>query len=101
MPPQKQYFTYILASKYNGTLYIGVTNDLLRRVSEHRKGNVSEFTARYKVYTLVHVEIYSDICDALARERQLKNWKREWKMNLISQSNPQWNDLINDFAKIY
>lgn len=101
MPSRKRYFVYILASKYNGTLYIGVTNDLLRRVMEHKKGNISEFTARYKVFVLVHIEMYLDVRDALAREKQLKNWRREWKINLINQSNPSWNDLITDFSKDY
>ena len=89
---QKVYFVYILASKKNGTLYVGVTNNLLRRIQEHRKGMEHEFTAKYKVHNLVYFEPFDDIRDALTRERQLKNWRRAWKIELIECNNPEWND---------
>ena len=89
----KTYYVYILASKRNGTLYIGVTNDLARRVSEHREGIVPGFTKRYGVKMLVYYESFGDIHDAIHRESRLKKYKREWKMNLIQQNNVEWLDL--------
>jgi len=86
-------YVYILASKKNGTLYIGVTNDIERRVSEHKAGLVPGFTEKYGVSRLVYVEEYSGIRDALAREKQLKNWRREWKIALIEKNNPEWRDI--------
>jgi len=90
---QKTYYVYILASKRNGTLYIGVTNDLTRRVWEHREGLVPGFTKKYGVKTLVYYETYDDINAAIHREKRLKKYKREWKMNLIQQNNVEWRDL--------
>jgi putative endonuclease len=87
------YYVYILASKRNGTLYIGVTNDLARRLGEHRDGLVPGFTKRYGVTRLVYYEIFDDIHAAIHRESRLKKYKREWKINLIERNNPQWNDL--------
>jgi len=87
------YAVYILASGANGTLYIGVTGDLERRVSEHRDGVVPGFTRRYGVKRLVHYEQFGDVNEAIAREKQLKKWNREWKLNLIERDNPQWDDL--------
>ncbi|MDE1940195.1 MAG: GIY-YIG nuclease family protein, partial [Alphaproteobacteria bacterium] len=84
---------YILASKRNGTLYIGVTNDLARRVWEHREGLVPGFTKKYGVKTLVYYETFDDINAAIYREKRLKKYKREWKMNLIQQHNVEWRDL--------
>ena len=89
----KTYYVYILASKRNGTLYIGVTNDLARRVLEHREGLVPGFTKTYGIRMLVHYEIFGDITQAIRREKRLKKYKREWKMNLIQQSNVEWRDL--------
>jgi putative endonuclease len=89
----KTYYVYILASKRNGTLYIGVTNDLARRAREHREGMVSGFTKTYNVKRLVHFETFDDINQAIRREKRLKKYKREWKMNLIQQSNVEWRDL--------
>jgi putative endonuclease len=89
----KTYYVYILASKRNGTLYIGVTNDLARRVWEHREGLVPGFTKTYGVKTLVYYETFSDVDLAIRREKRLKKYKREWKMNLIQQNNVEWRDL--------
>lgn len=90
---QKTYYVYIMASKRNGTLYIGVTNDLARRALEHREGFVPGFTKRYKIGVLVYYERFSGIHDAIHRETQLKKYKREWKLNLIQQNNREWKDL--------
>jgi putative endonuclease len=89
----KTYYVYILASKRNGTLYIGVTNDLARRVMEHREGLVPGFTKKYGVKTLVYYETFDDINAAIHRETRLKKYKREWKINLIQQHNVEWRDL--------
>ena len=89
----KTYYVYILASKRNGTLYVGVTSDLARRVSEHRDGVVPGFTKKYGVKRLVYFESFGDIHDAIHRESRLKKYKREWKMNLIQKDNAVWNDL--------
>ncbi len=87
------YFVYMLASKRNGTLYVGVTNNLLRRVGEHRDKTVPGFTRRYGVDILVWYEMYDDINDAIAREKQIKGWNRTWKLRLIEKENSGWNDL--------
>ena len=89
----KNYFVYILASKRNGTLYIGVTNNLIRRVSEHRNGLVTGFTKKYAVSRLVYFEVFDSIEAALFRETRMKKFKREWKINLIQSRNVEWNDL--------
>ena len=89
----KQYFVYILASRRNGTLYVGVTNNLLKRVCEHKNNLIEGFTKKYNVHTLVHHEVYNDIYDAIAREKRIKKWKRRWKIELIEKSNPGWEDL--------
>jgi putative endonuclease len=91
---ERQYFVYILASGKNGTLYIGVTNDLARRVWEHRNGTADGFTKRYSVTTLVHIEMFSDITEAIAREKAMKKWRHAWKIELIEQHNPEWRDLF-------
>jgi len=92
----KQYYVYILASKRNGTLYIGVTNNLVRRVNEHKQKTVEGFTERYNVNILVYYEIFDDIRLAIVREKRLKAWKREWKIRLIEERNPEWKDLYNE-----
>jgi putative endonuclease len=92
---QKHYFIYILASKRNGTLYIGVTNDLLRRIFEHKEKKMSGFTKKYAVDKLVYYEESSDVNAAIAREKQLKRWKRAWKLKIIEEFNPNWEDLHN------
>lgn len=89
----REYYVYLLASKRNGTLYIGVTNDLVRRVCEHREGIASKFTARYALKILVWFEIHNDVNQAIAREKQIKAWNRAWKLRLIERENPQWHDL--------
>jgi len=93
----KSYYVYILASKRNGTLYIGVTNDLMRRVYEHKSGLVKGFTKDYKVDILMYYEAFPDPNSAIRREKQLKNWHRNWKINLIEESNPYWRDLYNEW----
>jgi len=87
------YWVYILASRPRGTLYIGVTNNILGRVELHRDGKGSKFTSRYRVTTLVYFEEFSDINDAIQREKTLKRYLRDWKIKLMEQSNPQWVDL--------
>ena len=84
---------YILASKRNGTLYIGVTSDLSSRVEAHRKDCVEGFTKRYGVHTLVYFELHADMYEAIQREKRLKKWNREWKIRLIEEMNPEWKDL--------
>jgi putative endonuclease len=89
----RQYYVYILASGIGGTLYIGVTNDLIRRIHEHKTGAVHGFTSRYGVDQLVYFEVFDDIEQAILREKRLKAWKREWKVRLIEEANPNWDDL--------
>ena len=90
----RSYYVYILASKRNGTLYIGVTNNLAARITAHRRGKGSVFTKKYGVTRLVHIEPYADVRDAIAREKALKKWNRGWKLRLIEESNPDWDDLF-------
>lgn len=87
------YFVYLLASQRNGTLYVGVTNDLERRVLEHKEGVVPGFTRTHGVDILVWFEEFADIHDAIAREKQIKGWNRAWKIRLLEKHNPVWNDL--------
>lgn len=84
---------YLLASRRHGTLYVGVTSDLVRRVWLHKEGQVEGFTRKYGVKTLVWFESTGSVEAAIAREKQLKNWKREWKIALVEKANPQWRDL--------
>jgi putative endonuclease len=93
----KTYYVYILSSKRNGTLYIGVTNNLERRLNEHRNNLIEGFTNKYNVHHLVYFEDVNDIQSALQREKQLKRWTRKWKLELIEKVNPEWRDLANDF----
>jgi putative endonuclease len=88
-----RYFVYILSSQRNGTLYIGITSDISRRIDEHRKKMIPGFTKKYGVAKLVYAEEYEYVGDALSREKQLKKWKRDWKLNLIEKANPEWKDL--------
>ncbi len=90
----KVFFVYILASRKHGTVYIGVTSDLLKRVSEHRAGIRSGFATKHKVHRLVYYEAFADAAAAIQREKAMKKWKREWKINLIERSNPDWSDLF-------
>jgi putative endonuclease len=93
------YYVYILASKIGGTLYIGVTNDLVRRIYEHREKMADGFTKKYNINRLVYYEPHSDIEAAIVREKQMKKWNRAWKIRLIEEDNPNWDDLYNRIAK--
>ncbi len=91
-------FVYMLASRFRGTIYTGVTSDLIRRLWEHRTGIRSHFPSRYGVFRLVRFEPFGDIELAIRREKQLKNWHRQWKINLIEEQNPYWADLAVDLG---
>ena len=90
---EKKFYVYIIASKRNGTLYIGLTCNLGRRIFEHKEKSVEGFTKNYNVGILVHYEVYDDAENAIKREKQLKEWKRAWKLELIEKNNSGWNDL--------
>ncbi len=90
---QKQYYLYILASKRNGTLYIGITNNIIRRVGEHKLKLIDGFTKKYNVVLLVYYEVFNDVNEAILREKRLKKWNRDWKIRLIESINPNWDDL--------
>ena len=94
----KTYWVYILASALGGTLYIGVTNDLVRRIYEHRMGIADGFTKKYGIHRLVYFEPYNDVETAVQREKRLKKWNRAWKIRLIEESNPDWVDLYPQIA---
>ncbi|ABV79481.1 GIY-YIG nuclease [Rickettsia bellii] len=88
------YWVYILCSNRNGTLYIGVTNNIIRRSYEHKQKIIKGFTAKYNIIKLVYTEEFADIKEAIIREKALKKWKRSWKIELIEKVNPEWKDLI-------
>ena len=90
----RRYYVYILASKKNGTIYIGVTNNLKKRVDQHKNDLADGFTKKYQVHTLVYFEMYRDIRDAINREKRMKKWNRAWKLKLIEKDNPKWEDLF-------
>ncbi len=90
------YFVYILTNKKHGTLYTGVTNNLARRIFEHKSGVVEGFTKKYALKNLVYYEIYEDVRDTLAREKLIKKWKRTFKIDAINKTNPNWIDLYNN-----
>lgn len=92
------FYVYILASLRNGTLYVGLTNDLARRVSEHKAGAVAGFTRRYEVVILVYFEAYESLAAAREREYALKRWRRRWKLELIESANPTWRDLSSELS---
>ncbi len=94
--PSMQYYVYILASERNGTLYIGVTNDLVKRVYQHKQDVVNGFSKKYSTHTLVYFELAEDSLSAITREKQLKKWERNWKLSLIEKGNPGWKDLYDD-----
>jgi putative endonuclease len=98
---EKNYYVYILASKRNGTLYIGVTSNLIKRVWEHKEKVADGFTKKYDVDKLVYVEYFRDPENAIKREKRLKKYKRQWKINLIEKDNPQWKDLYDIFVSGY
>jgi putative endonuclease len=87
------FYVYILASQTRGTLYIGVTNDIARRLAEHRAGKTGSFTGRYRVFRLVYFEEFPTAIEAIRREKTLKKWPRQWKIDLIERDNPNWTDL--------
>jgi putative endonuclease len=91
----KQSYVYILASKKNGTIYTGVTSDLIKRVYEHKNEMVDGFSSKYSTKLLVYYEIHHNISEAIKREKQIKVWKRKWKLNLIEKNNPKWIDLYD------
>ena len=95
----KEYYVYILASKKNGTLYVGVTNDLVKRVYMHKQDYVEGFTKKYSIHKLVYYEITNDINSAIKREKCLKKWNCDWKIRLIEESNPHWEDLYKNIIK--
>jgi putative endonuclease len=90
---EKQYYVYILASKRNGTLYTGMTSDLVKRVWQHKNSLIDGFTKTYHVKLLVYFEVYHQAEEALKREKQIKKWRRKWKLTLIEEKNPNWDDL--------
>jgi len=92
----KQYYTYIMASKKRGTLYTGMTDDLRRRIHEHKANLLQGFTRRYGVHTLVYFERFRNVDSAILREKRIKAWKRSWKIEMIEQLNPDWCDLSED-----
>ena len=94
----RQYYVYILASRIGGTLYIGVTNELIRRVAEHRLKIAESFTKRHGVTRLVYFEVFEEIDQAIHREKRLKKWPRSWKISLIEKDNPNWIDLYPQIA---
>ena len=94
----KKAYVYILASKRNGTLYIGMTSSLVKRVYEHKCDLVDGFTKKYKVHHLVYFEEHEDIQQAITREKQIKKWKRKWKLALIEKANPNWRDLYDEIV---
>jgi putative endonuclease len=93
----QNYYVYLLANKRNGTLYIGVTNNLERRIYEHKNNLIKGFTSKYNVHKLVYYEKTEDIYSALQREKQLKKWNRNWKLILLEKVNPDWRDLSKDW----
>ena len=100
MTRSHNYFVYLLVSKPYGTLYVGVTNDILRRVFEHRDGLVDGFTKKYGVHRLVWYEHHEGVHEAIAKEKRLKRWRRDWKIALIERKNPHWIDLFPAIARL-
>ncbi|PKN37997.1 MAG: endonuclease [Deltaproteobacteria bacterium HGW-Deltaproteobacteria-2] len=94
----KQYYVYILASKKNGTLYIGVTGDLVKRIYEHKQNLTDGFTNEYNIHDLVYYEHHKEIEEAILREKQMKKWNRKWKIRLIEEKNFEWKDLYNEIV---
>jgi putative endonuclease len=99
MMPSKAYYVYLLASRKHGTLYVGVTNDLVRRVYEHKQQATGGFSARYGVSRLVWYEAHDDASAAIQREKEIKKWRRNWKISLIEADNPDWLDLWESIIK--
>jgi putative endonuclease len=97
MEKNRQYYVYVLTNKSNKVIYIGVTNNLERRMFEHKNKLVEGFTKRYNLTKLVYYEVTEDVESAIKREKQLKNWHRDWKISLVNQLNPEWEDLSQRF----
>jgi putative endonuclease len=95
----KNFYVYILCSKRNGTLYTGVTSNLVKRVYEHKNNLADGFTKKYNVHLLIWYEVHQTAESAIIREKQIKAWKRSWKLRLIEEHNPEWNDLYEDIRK--
>ena len=95
----RQFYVYILASRKHGTLYIGLTSNLLQRIWQHKQGTIAGFTKKYAVTRLVHYEVFASPSDAIQREKSLKRWPRAWKVNLIEGDNPDWTDLYTCWAR--
>ena len=95
---KNNYYVYFLTNHYNNVLYVGITNDILRRIAEHKSKINKGFTYKYNCDKLVYYEVYTSVNDAIEREKQLKNWKREWKNKLINDFNPVWKDLSEDIG---
>ena len=92
------YYVYLMANRKHGTLYVGVTNNLVRRIYEHKTNAVPGFTSQYEVHSLVWFETYDDPSNAIAREKEIKKWRREWKISAIERNNPEWVDLYEGIA---
>ena len=101
MHKEKKYFVYILSNKRNGTLYIGVTNNLIRRIYEHKNNLIEGFTKNYNIHQLVYYEEYNNIDTAISREKQMKKWNRSWKMQIIEKNNSTWRDLYEELNPIF
>ena len=99
MSQEKQFFVYLLSNKKDGVLYIGVTSNLIRRIYEHKEGSVEGFTKRYHLKKLVYFEEHPDAASAITREKQMKEWKRRWKVDLIEKNNPDWVDLYDSITE--
>ncbi|NTU46928.1 GIY-YIG nuclease family protein [Candidatus Roizmanbacteria bacterium] len=95
----KPAYIYIVSNTINGTVYIGVTSNLIKRIWEHKNNVVKGFTQQYALHNLVYFEMFTDISQAIAREKQLKHWNRLWKLKLINEANPQWRDLYEEITK--
>ena len=95
----KFYYTYILTNQSRSSLYIGVTSDLVKRIWQHKNGEADGFTKKYKLKNLVLYEVHNLPEDAIKREKQLKNWHREWKENFVTETNPEWRDLYDEILK--
>jgi putative endonuclease len=95
----KQFYVYILASKRNGTLYTGITSNLIQRVWQHKNNFIEGFTQRYNVNILVYYEVYENAQSAVTREKRIKKWRRTWKLQLIEKMNPQWRDLYEEICQ--
>jgi putative endonuclease len=94
----KQYYVYLITNERYGTLYVGVTNDLVRRIHEHKEGVVAGFAKQHGLTQLVWYEAHQDVLAAITREKVIKRWRRDWKTNLIQESNPEWRDLYSEIV---